>query len=536
MRHLCVLLQVVLTTALGGCGGGSGPDEPLAFKLAASDRADASPSLASSTCLPGSGTDHQVGPASGQLSSLEAVPWESLKAGDTVRIFYRAAPYRSKFLIAGRGDANQPIRVCGVAGPNGERPVIDGANALTRAQLNYSNDTGPNGLLHQTRSVIVIKPLGSQPWRSFPAHIRIDGLEIRGANPGNTFTDNRGAQRRYVSFGACIWIERGHDIRLENNLIHDCTNGVFSKSTDDALDEGNPSEFSVTKDILLAGNAFYGNGVANDYHQHNTYIQSVNVVYEFNRYGPLRSGALGSALKDRSVNAVVRYNRIEGGARSLDLVEAEDYPRTATANPAYRETFVYGNQLIKDGRTGIAVHYGGDHAGAAPGSLWGEPIFRKGTLYFFNNTLVLTGNAFAIYVFQISTTEERGEIWNNVILFRDAVTQPSLRAGQEVGSAYVTGGVINLGRNWINHGWRLHDEYHPVPGPVFGAANMLTASVPPIDAVTLIPWIGGQAIDAAQAGPAAAAAYSVDQQLNPTFMPEQRVVNGAALDLGALER
>ena len=497
-----------------------------------------SPGLQLTACAPsGQGTDYQVGPGAGQLAAIQLVPWESLKAGDTVRIFWKAAAYPGKFLLGGAGTAAKPIRVCGVPGPNGERPIVDGANAVTRTQVNYSNDLSPDGgLLHQTRSVIVIKGSGDAGYRYFPQFIQIDGLEIRGATPTNTFTDSTGTKRSYVDFGACIWLERGHDIVIADNEIHDCTNGLFTKSTDDAFDEDDASQFSVSRNVRIAGNWIHGNGVVGDDHEHNSYVQSLNVTYEFNRYGPLRAGALGSALKDRSIGATIRYNRLEEGARSLDLVEAEDYPGTAVADPLYRQTWVYGNQIVKDGTTGTAIHYGGDHGGAPAGANWGEGIFRKGTLYFFDNTVVLTGAASSEYLFQLSTTDEHAEIWNNVFVFRDAVSEPSLRAGQEVAAGYTPGGTINLGRNWISAGWKNNDQYHPVPGPVTGGGNMIGGATPPIDLATLAPLAGSAIVDAALAGPAAAATIGVDWQLDAAFLPQARVVHGAAGDLGAVER
>ncbi len=83
-------------------------------------------------CVAGSGTDYQVGPGNGQLASLDLVPWESIKAGDTVRIFYKSDPYRGKILLTAQGTEDKWIRVCGVKGPNGQRPIIDGENAVAR--------------------------------------------------------------------------------------------------------------------------------------------------------------------------------------------------------------------------------------------------------------------------------------------------------------------------------------------------------------------------------------------------------------------
>jgi hypothetical protein len=39
------------------------------------------------------------------------VPWESLEAGDVVRIHYRAAAYQDKWVICRQGTEAQPIAV-----------------------------------------------------------------------------------------------------------------------------------------------------------------------------------------------------------------------------------------------------------------------------------------------------------------------------------------------------------------------------------------------------------------------------------------
>lgn len=515
--------------ALAGCGGGNASTDPAAPNTTPSNGSTvapaATPNLAS--CTPGSGHDYQVGSGGGQIATLAQVPWEALAPGDTVRIFYSATPYRGHILLAAQGTASAPVRVCGVKGPNGERPIIDGANAVARAGLSYTSAS--YGHIQESRAVVMIDRLGTQDWgTAYPRYVQIEGLEIRGATPGNSFTNSTGAVQPYEAFGACIWVERGHHVTIADNVVHDCTNGIFSKSTDDG-------DFAVTQDLRLAGNSIYGNGVSGDDHEHNTYIQSVGVVYEFNHYGPLRSGSGGSALKDRSVGPVIRYNRIEEGSHALDLVEAEDYPQTATANPAYRSTFVYGNQIVKSGDTGSLVHYGGDHFGSTPGASWGEPIFRKGTLYFFNNTVVATGSS--VGLFQISTTEETAELWNNVLVFADTVTTPNLRLGwQDVNTQYWTpNGIVHLGRNWINSRWQDTDVNHPLLGQVSGQANLLTGTTAPINLSTLQPLAGSSIIDAAQANVAGASGYAVQYQLNASFQGVSRSVNGAALDLGALE-
>ena len=558
----CNLTRALLGWTVAGClagltaCGGGGSDTGSA-KLAsnsgagaeasnADDPADmaaiaalpsALPMPTTATCAPSGvagARDYQVGPGVGQLSTLEQVPWATLAAGDTVRIFYRSTPYRGKFLIAGSGTASAPVRVCGVKSSTGQRPIIDGQNALTRLGLDYG-DSASTGYVHQARSVIVVKRLGSLAWEAYPSHIQIDGLEVRGAVPGNTFTDAQGVVRPYVAFGACIWIDRGHHITLADNVIHDCNQGVYSKSTEDG-------DFAVSQDIRLVGNHIYGNGIVGDVHMHNTYMASAGIIYEFNHYGPLRAGALGNAIKDRSVGTVVRYNRIEEGAHAIDLVEAEDFPTFALAHAAYRATLVYGNQIIKDGGTGSTIHYGGDHFGWEPGMNWGEPNFRRGTLYFYNNTVRLTGTSSTAQLFQLSTTLERAEVWNNVFIFDAGITYRAMRANQDVNTAYwVGGGIVNLGKNWVSAGWADSDPWHPVTGELLGQANVLSGASAPIDLTTLLPLAGGAAVNAGQtvfdsSVAAVLAAFPVAYQLDAQFQPAARAVTGSVVDLGAIER
>jgi hypothetical protein len=469
-----------------------------------------------------------VGPGAGQLASLDLVPWESLGPGDTVRVFYSPTPYAGKFAISASGTKEAPVRVCGVRGPQGERPIIDGQGAKTRSALLdvYGNKVYDQDV-HQARSVIVVKHNAAGNFTDFPSNIQIDGLAVRRAHPDYTFTDAAGASKPYDPFGACIWVERGHDVTIADNDISDCSQGIFSRSTDDG-------DFAVTKNLRIAGNFLSNCGISGDVHMHSSYVQSVGVVYEFNTYGTMRSGADGNSIKDRSVGAVVRYNRIEDGAHAIDLVESEDFPVTATADPAYRSTFVYGNQITKNGELGSFIHYGGDHFGSAAGASWGEPIFRKGTLYFFNNTVYVTGAE--AWLFQLSTTEERAEVWNNVFVFAPSVVDKRLRMNQEVASPWVGGGIVNLDKNWATTGIADSDQYHPVTGQLNGLSNLITGAESPIDLVTFAPVASSPVRDVGVAGPGAASAFKVEFQLESAqHTPKTRVVSGSAIDLGAVE-
>ena len=526
-----LLFAAVLISGCAQAGEKGSSDAGAAFGASprVADRAPGDPAAAGpqeplrlTACEPsGNGRDYVVGPGAGQLPSLDRVPWDRLDAGDTVRITYSATPYRGKILASARGTEKAPLRICGIKGPNGERPIVDGSEAIARQGLGYTSPRVDN--IQETRAVVMVDRLGSEGWKDYPTYIQIDGLEIRGANSRNTFTNSFGNRQRYVDFGACVWIERGHHIVIADNEIHDCSQGLFSRSLNDG-------DFVVTRDLRIAGNYIHGNGVVGNFTTHNAYTQSIGVLYEFNRFGPPREGALGNAIKDRSAGTIVRYNRIEEGAHSIDLVEAEDF-ESAIADPSYRTTYVYGNQIIKNGETGSFIHYGGDHYECC------EQSFRRGVLYFYHNTIQATGKG--AYMFQVSTTLERAEVWNNVFAYATTVEFPSMRQTSEVDKAYTPGGIVNLGRNWISTRWADSDPYHPVPGTLAGGGNMIVGATWPIDRQTFAPLTGSAIIDAAQAAPSGAELgvhADVNWQLDPTFKPQPRVVKGAAADIGAIER
>ena len=190
--------------------------------------------------------------------------------------------------------------------------------------------------------------------------------------PAVPYTDDAGSAASYVNNAAALWIEKGENITVRNNILHDSGNGLFVSS----------AEPYISRNILIEGNYIYDNGNDGSLFEHNAYTEALGITYQFNRFGPLRGTAGGNNLKDRSAGLVVRYNWIEGGNRQLDLVETDSV--TIETDPSYRTTFVYGNVLIEPNAAGNRqiVHYGGDNGGTSN--------YRKGTLLFYQNTLVST--------------------------------------------------------------------------------------------------------------------------------------------------
>ncbi|HAV62057.1 MAG TPA: polysaccharide-degrading enzyme, partial [Verrucomicrobiales bacterium] len=343
--------------------------------------------LVSSVAAVGNAATYNVGPGQ-PLATPSDVAWESLAAGDVVRIHWRAAPYANKWVVNVAGTAVAPVIVQGVPGPNGELPVIDGNGATTRQALSYWSET---------RGVIKIGG-SSTPNNSQASHIVIENLEIRGARPPYGFTDDSGAALSYPNNAAAIFVESGNHITIRNCVLHDCGNGLFVAA--------------ASSDVLVEGNHLLDNGNVGSIYEHNSYTAAAGITFQHNRYGPLRAGAGGNNLKDRSAGTVIRYNWIESGNRQLDLVDAEDSV-ALQQDPRYRSTFVYGNVLIEPDGAGNRqiIHYGGDSGNT--------PAYRKGMLYLHHNTIVST-RAGRTTLLRLSTNDETADCRNNIIFVTDS--------------------------------------------------------------------------------------------------------------------
>jgi hypothetical protein len=471
---------------------------------------------------PARGTVYEVGPGR-TYASIGAVPWERLGAGDRVRIHARTAPYREKILLSNAGTAAAPISVCGVGDAQGRRPVIDGKQATTRP--------GMRSLFQATqrRGVITVTLDQSDSWGQKPQYVIIEGLEVRGANTGSTFTDDAGNTAPYPDNAAGIYVERGEHITIRNCLITKNGNGVFVASGD--------SEAVLSRNILVEGNTFIANSVVGRDREHHSYIEAAGVVYQYNRYRNTRAGAFGGALKDRSAGTVIRYNWIEGGARALDLVEAEDSFRMVGRLPAYRSTWVYGNIINLRGEDSAStVHYGGDSGVFA--------TYRKGTLYFYHNTVVYRVDRSERYhatIFDIETNDETAEIWNNVFhVQRETVGADPTFLFMARGA-----GVHHFGVNLVSPG--IDDVRNPAawgetfegtitgwnrriasPGNNPGFTNLATDHFRPLRS--------SAAVDSGTPAPVHVPANrTVTRQYRRHLGTESRPVNGATRDLGAFE-
>lgn len=440
-----------------------------------------------------SATDYEVGPGQA-LTSIGEAPWESLMPGDRVLIHWRAAPYAEKWVICRQGTEADPIVISGVPGPSGELPVIDGRDATTRTALNFWNEG---------RGVIKIGGANIPP-DTLPAYIVIENLEIRSGRPPYSFTDDGGSTAYYADNAAAIYVEKACDLVIRNCVLHDSGNGLFIGAYD-----------GQTENILIEANWIYDNGIEGSIYQHNTYTAAIHITYQYNRFGPLRGTAGGNNLKDRSAGLVVRWNWIERGNRQLDLVDAED-SAVLVNHPAYDETHVYGNVLIEaEGQDNSQiVHYGGDSGATAD--------YRKGTLYFYNNTVISTrtGNT---TLMRLSTNDESADVRNNIIYTTASGSHLAMLSSS---------GAMDLGHNWLTAGWvtshssfggTLNDDGTNLEGsdPAFGQDYVLQSGSPCVDAGTTL-------------NPAVLPDHALGRQYVPHQGSTVRPDDGA-LDLGAFE-
>ncbi len=160
------------------------------------------------------------------------------------------------------------------------------------------------------------------------------------------------------------------------------------------------------EEVLIEGCDIFDNGNEDSIYEHNAYSESKGIVYQFNRFGPLRTGCRGNNLKDRSAGLIVRYNRIEGGNRQLDLVDSQEGMEIRN-DPRYHLAQVYGNLLIE--RQGPdnnqIIHFGGDS---------GDDNANRRTLQFYHNTIVSTRTEKTVLL-RLSTPQQSAELWNNAI-------------------------------------------------------------------------------------------------------------------------
>ena len=343
----------------------------------------------------GTGTRYDIGGGNNYGTDLADVPWGSLQAGDAVNIYYRATPYREKLPISERGTAANPIIINGVTDGAGNRPEINGENAVNVLHANWT------GGLESAVILMHRKPLAQGGVNGTTAeYIKFQNIKVVNSRDTMSYTHN-GVTSNYPSGGRLFWLRDAKHITIENCIIHDGGEGIFAQSPDGG--EG------YARDITIRGNWFKGNGQEDPpSNAHQIYLLAASEgteknIIEGNFFDTAGDPAIAQA-KLRTTDTIFRYNTLVGNARTLDLVEAQNGVQEAvwgdyTAQEIidrYRTSYIYGNLFINDYTTGdplakFPIHVGWDSAEIIPSGVGvGEEYNRGidgGHTYFFNNTL-----------------------------------------------------------------------------------------------------------------------------------------------------
>ena len=460
---------------------------------------------------------YEVGPGK-TYSSIGAVPWSSVSAGDTVRIFHKSTPYFEKMLLSQSGTASLPITVEGVPGAAGELPIIDGLGATTSSNFAYAFTS------QQDRGLLTISTDSSRPSGYKPKYLVVRNLAFRNARTPNSYIARDGTTRAYVNNTAGVFIERGENITIQNCAITANGNGLFVASGD--------SESLMSREVLVEGCYIYENGNVGRDREHNCYTEAAGMVFQYNRFGKLRSGAGGNTIKDRSAGTVIRYNWIEGGTQMMDLVEPEYSYLIMTADSRWPNTFVYGNIVVNTAGDGNRIiHFGGDQGN--------EPFYRP-NLYFYNNTVVVRRNqseAWRVMLFRCESNGQRVDARNNILYYS------SLTAGTESTefSLMDAFGHATFGVNWVSPGYLNWRSGTSPSGTVTGTASFLTNTqnnpgFQDLAARNFHLRSDSAALDrSGDLHAAAGSTYDVTREYVEHQMNKLRQISGTARDLGAFE-
>ncbi|MCW7537510.1 hypothetical protein OOT46_06550 [Aquabacterium sp. A7-Y] len=465
----------------------------------------------------GGGRTFDVGPGK-PYTELEDVPWLQLGPGDVVNIHHRAQPYRTKIGLRAEGRADAPVVINGVTDARCRRPEISGASAVTARDAVRAQFFDKKHSEHLGTIVLYRSPQDRYGHR--PRHIVFQNLKVSGANKANTYIAQDGSTGRYASGAAGIYAVVVEHLTLDNCEITGNANGLFvnSRSNDEA-----------SAYITVRRSRLHDNGNPGSWLEHNLYVQAARTLYEGNYIGQLVPGALGSSLKDRASGTVVRYNHIVAAARALDLVEIEDGVTRISDDPLYNDAWVFGNLIVDDAGTPAQasmklIHWGGDNS---------PEVFRRGTLHFYNNTVVVKAEQrkefWYVSLFDMPTSQQTVSARGNVVV---NLGSTDLRLGAE-------GGNIELaGTNWISPGWLPRGGNAPV---ALRSTGRLAPGRDPGLAPDWRPRAGAPVLDLASAVPPAARAgvavenLAVRHEYSPEGGLAERRRQGRGYDLGAFE-
>ncbi len=496
---------------------------------------------------------YDVGPGK-TVTSLFGVPWRSLKPGDVVNIYPKPGGYKEKIQVSESGTASQHIVIRGIPDPvTGALPILEANGAVEDPTTDWRSPVLSNF------GMITVSPRKANYvyGTSHISFVDIENLEIRDCiyttDNSITYTDQFGQVRGYDGFSCGIYIEWARDFAVRGCEIHHCGNGLFANSK-------NGSAQSSAR-LLIEKNYFHDNSlkatadpvtgatISNGYHEHHIYTESAGVTIQYNKFGALLPGAHGVAIKDRSSGEVIRYNEFDMTEESnvLALLDPQGGSGFIELQPDYRDSYVYGNLItIENYASGISLFWWGAYNGAS--SYAAE---HRGTLYFYNNTVVIH-HARAALFFLPSTDYVGSAVVQEVVDCRNNIfyVDPAGQASPYdaltwfTGGATNGGGALNLGVNWVSPGTQKDAPFHSYGGALNGVSNLIVGDTSGANNAHFVDMnghdyhaaAGANTVDAG--GPLPAAALPTNDDVLEYEAPQsfkERIQVGAQMDLGAVE-
>ena len=425
------------------------------------------------SCAPlGAGVRYDIG--STRTPTLNDVPWTSLGPGDVVCVPYRPEPYRTKIYFVTRGAAGAPIRLVGLRGPHGERPIIDGDGATTSKLMTPADPEKrleAFGLISMITKYVT--PKGSA-WGWHPGWITVTGLKIQHARPEYTFTNSSGKPQHYAGFTGGFYINPADDVVIEDCEINDSQLGVFAKTFERVPGQQDRS----TERLTLRGNYIHDNGDTKRMGIHNVYIEGRGCNFIGNTMVH-KAGNVGVNYKSRCGHERIFANRIEGGAQGLlSLINPESGWDVLGTAADYEPTVVAGNLFINPTSNGAVgtplIGFGGD-------SYTDADRYRTRLIFYANTVLGRANGGDRIPVIgtpHFTKTQPSITAWMSSNLVDNAGD------GTPVGPLHFSL-ATGLGRVIIDHSFfdpsvAQHDEYDTSRGPVTGFAPAAAGSSPGI--------------------------------------------------------
>jgi hypothetical protein len=437
-----MLVGAPLAISCGNLSGVTGGADAAAPPVSATSAEISTPAVSSGALNPlAHGIRYDVCPGCA-YAELTTIPWNSLRAGSVVNIFYRTTPYKTKIALRVSGTAAAPIVINGVPDESGNRPVISGDEAVTaKANANTGIYSDQHPEYGEALALVLIKRSQTMdPYGYKPKFLQIRNLELRGTY-GRSFTAQNGEIKPFSKSAAGIWADVVEDLTIDNVIVTDHAFGIFVNNRN----ASGMVDAETSRHLTVRNSQVFGNGRVGSYLEHNIYLQGVGCTLERSEIGALRAGAAGSSYKDRCSGSVIRNNTIACAARCLDLVHDEsgsssvrDSP-TDTA-PDYDVAIVTGNKIVSSSSISC-IHFGGDNLGEGVGPF---PTYRNGPLMFNDNECTIanlpTEDDGSAYVFDVQHTAAKVNAAGNRIRI-------TVRSGSDQAAWLRAFGTVNLGAN-----------------------------------------------------------------------------------------